>query len=115
MPMNDRTLKPTGKCRDELEEVEAAGMPAEAVVRQQTDFLKALADPARIRIVYALKNRELCACEIMALLDMPQTMVSHHCKILKIAGIVTDRKSGKWVHYSLAARRVVDVLELLER
>ena len=93
---------------------EAASMPAEERVRRQTLFMKALADPARIRIVYALKNKELCACQIMVLLGMPQTMVSHHCKILKIAGIVADRKSGKWVYYSLAERRAIEMLETID-
>ena len=115
MRTSNKSTKLPAKCCDNPVAAVLAGMPAEELVMRQTTFLKALADPARIRIVYALKTRELCACELMALLEMPQTMVSHHCKILKIAGIVTDRKSGKWVHYSLAARRVVDVLELLER
>jgi len=98
-------------CCGNSERDEAAEMPGEEQVRRQTLLLKALADPARIRIVYALRNKELCACEIMALLSMPQTMVSHHCKILKIAGIVVDRKAGKWVYYSLAERKALDILE----
>ena len=98
-------------CCGKTEGDEAAQIPAEERVRHQTLIMKALADPARIRIVYALKDRELCACEIMALLGMPQTMVSHHCKILKIAGIVVDRKAGKWVNYSLAERKALDILE----
>jgi ArsR family transcriptional regulator, lead/cadmium/zinc/bismuth-responsive transcriptional repressor len=89
-------------------------IPSEEVTRQQAEFLKALSDPARIRIVFALKDGELCVCEIMALLDMPQTMVSHHCKILKYAGIVTDRKEGKWVLYSLAKPKALDVLEMIK-
>ena len=88
-------------------------IPGEDVIKRQTMFLKALVDPARIRIVYALKNRELCACEIMALLKMPQTMVSHHCKILKITGIVADRRVGKWVHYSLAEPVALEILEAI--
>jgi ArsR family transcriptional regulator len=49
----------------------------------------------------------------MELLDMPQTMVSHHCKILKFARIVTDRKAGKWVNYSLTDSRAIALLEAL--
>lgn len=99
-------------CRASGEKIEV-GVPADDVARRQAEFLKALSDPARIKIVYALKDGELCVCEIMELLDMPQTMVSHHCKILKVAGIVADKKSGKWVHYSLADPRVVGMLEML--
>jgi DNA-binding transcriptional ArsR family regulator len=88
-------------------------IPADEDAKKQAEFLKAIADPARIKIICALKDGELCVCEIMALLNMPQTMVSHHCKILKVAGIVSDRKSGKWVYYSLADRRVPDMIETL--
>ena len=91
-----------------------AKMPSDEEIRKQSEFLKALSDPARIRIIYALKNGELCVCELMDLLKMPQTMVSHHCKILKFAQIVTDRKAGKWVNYSLADRRALSLLEILQ-
>ncbi|HMK45575.1 MAG TPA: metalloregulator ArsR/SmtB family transcription factor [Methanocella sp.] len=94
-----------------LEETDS--IPGEEAVMRQALFLKSLADPARIRIVYALKNRELCACEIMALLKMPQAMVSHHCKILKIAGIIADRKSGRWVHYSLVEPGALEILKAI--
>ncbi len=90
-----------------------ATMPPDAAIRLQAMFLKAVSDPARIKIIYALQEGELCVCEIMARLDMPQTMVSHHCKILKFAGIVSDRKFGKWVYYSLVDRRVLGMLEML--
>lgn len=90
-----------------------ATMPPEETIRAQADYMKAVSDPARIRIIYALQDGELCVCEIMKRLEMPQTMVSHHCKILKIAGIVSDRKLGKWVYYYLADRRVLGILETL--
>lgn len=90
-----------------------AKIPSDAEAKKQAEFLKAVSDPARIKIIYALRDGELCVCEIMQLLKMPQTMVSHHCKILKVAGIVSDKKSGKWVHYSLADGRVLGMLESL--
>jgi len=92
---------------------EKARLPPEEAIKGQAEFLKALSDPARIKIIYALKGGELCVCEIMARLNMPQTMVSHHCKILKVAGIVSDRKCGKWVHYSLKDIRVLSMLDTL--
>ena len=107
-------MKLLKNCCNDPERKNPIIIPGEDVVKRQTLFLKALADPARIRIIYALKNRELCACEIMALLKMPQTMVSHHCKILKVAGIISDRKCGKWVNYSLKDPRVLEMLEMLD-
>jgi ArsR family transcriptional regulator len=94
-------------------DVESRKIPTDERAKKQAEFLKAVADPARVKIVYALGGGELCVCEIMELLKMPQTMVSHHCKILKIAGIIADRKSGPWVYYSLSDRRVLDMLETL--
>ncbi len=88
-------------------------MPDDVEVRAEASFLKALADPARVRIVYALAAGELCVCELMEMLDMPQTMVSHHCKILKYAQIVSDRKAGKWVYYSLVDGRARAVLDAI--
>ncbi len=88
-------------------------MPDDEDVRAEASFLKALADPARVRIIYALAAGELCVCELMELLNMPQTMVSHHCKILKYAQIVSDRKAGKWVYYSLVDSRGRAVLDTL--
>ena len=90
-------------------------IPADDKIAEQSEFLKAVSDPARIKIIYALKNGELCVCELMELLKMPQTMVSHHCRILKFARIVTDRKAGKWVNYSLIDNRAVALLEALRK
>ncbi len=91
-----------------------AKIPSDEEAKKQAEFLKAVSDPARIKIIYALREGELCVCEIMELLKMPQTMVSHHCKILKVAGIVSDRKFGKWVNYSLTDKRVLGMLESLD-
>jgi ArsR family transcriptional regulator len=95
------------------QEIEGRKIPTDEMAKKQAEFLKAIADPARVKIVYALVGGDLCVCEIMELLKMPQTMVSHHCKILKVAGIISDRKSGPWVYYSLADRRVLGMLETL--
>jgi ArsR family transcriptional regulator, lead/cadmium/zinc/bismuth-responsive transcriptional repressor len=101
---------PTDCCERPVRQIT---IPPEGAIRAQADYMKAVSDPARIRIIYALRDGELCVCEIMAQLGMPQTMVSHHCKILKIAGIVSDRRLGKWVYYFLADRRVLGMLETL--
>ena len=65
-------------------------------------LLKALADPTRVRIIHLLKGRdELCVCELVDALDIPQYSVSRHLGVLKAAGIVTDWRQGKWMHYAL--------------
>ncbi len=64
-------------------------------------FFKALSEEIRLHIVQLLMPRELCVCEIMDELRLSQPAVSHHMKILKQAGLVNDRREGKWVFYSL--------------
>ena len=60
---------------------------------------KALADPARLRIMLLLRHRELCVCEIMSVLGMEQSRVSHHMRILREAGIAEDVREGRWIIY----------------
>ena len=72
-----------------------------AVLKGQTKVFKALADETRLRILRLLAIREMCVCEVMAALDLTQPTASHHLGILENAGLVKDRKDGKWVFYSL--------------
>ena len=65
-------------------------------------ILKALSDKTRTRIIKVLLNRKtLCVCEIMQALNISQTRASKHLKILKDAGLVTDKKKGLWTDYSI--------------
>lgn len=69
-----------------------------------TDLLslfKALSDETRLRILKLLEKGELCVCDIVAALDLIQPKVSFHLSALKEAGLVRDRKEGKWIHYRL--------------
>lgn len=67
-------------------------------------LLKALADPTRLRIVTLLSRGELCVCHIQDALSLSQSNVSRHLRILRLAGIVVDRREGQWVHYRLTPR-----------
>jgi len=71
-------------------------------------FFKALADDTRLRILRLLQVREMCVCEIMVALDLTQSTASHHLGILENAGLVRDRKEGKWVFYCIADLRLVE-------
>ena len=66
------------------------------------DIFKALGDPTRLKIVRMLaENGEMCVCKIVDALQMGQPAVSHHMATLRHAGLVSHRKLGQWVHYSL--------------
>lgn len=64
--------------------------------------LKALSDPTRLRVVRLLEHGELCVCDLMEALNLPQSKVSRHMSFLKKSGWVCSRRSGKWVYYHLA-------------
>ena len=70
---------------------------------------RALSDENRLRIVGMLTSGERCVCELTAALDLGQSLLSHHLKTLKDAGLVTDRREGRWVYYTLCC----DVLDEL--
>lgn len=73
-------------------------------------LFKGLADPTRLRIAMLLLKSELCVCDLMAVLQMPQSTVSRHMSRLKSSGIVVDRRAGKWVHYRMAETAAVSEL-----
>ena len=71
-------------------------------LKRRRNFFKALADETRLRIVKLLEFREMCVCEIMVALNLTQPTASHHLGILENAEVITHRKEGKWVFYSLS-------------
>lgn len=77
------------------------------------ETFKALSDPVRLRIIALLLERELCVCDLMAVLKLPQSTVSRHMIRLKAAGLVADRRASKWVHYCLLSSPLVDDLRSL--
>jgi ArsR family transcriptional regulator, arsenate/arsenite/antimonite-responsive transcriptional repressor len=65
------------------------------------NIFKALSEETRLRVLKLLDHGELCVCDIVAALDMIQPKVSFHLAVLKEAGLIKDRKQGKWVHYKI--------------
>ncbi|MHC1698070.1 MAG: ArsR/SmtB family transcription factor [Geobacteraceae bacterium] len=64
-------------------------------------MFKALSDETRLRILCLLLEGELCVCDLMAVLQLPQSTVSRHLAYLKNAGWVDDRRCGVWMYYSI--------------
>lgn len=69
---------------------------------QLEELFKALADVTRLRIVRLLMAGEVCVCDIHDSLKIPQAKASRHLAYLRRAGLVTTRREGLWVHYSLS-------------
>jgi len=67
---------------------------------------KAIADPSRVRILKLLEGGELCVCQITTVLDLATATISKHLAALKTAGLLQQRRDGKWVYYRLAEREL---------
>ena len=77
--------------------------------------LKALSDPIRLRIVLLLQAEgELCVCDLMAVLGLPQSTVSRHLAYLKRSCWVDTRREGVWMHYTLSRESCAICKELLQ-
>ena len=85
--------------------------------------MKALADPARLRIVEFLRHPDagccvvpdrVCACDIESLLGLSQPAISHHMKILTQAGLVSGEKQGRWMYYRLEPAAFTQVIAALQ-
>jgi ArsR family transcriptional regulator, arsenate/arsenite/antimonite-responsive transcriptional repressor len=64
-------------------------------------FFKTLSDPTRLRIILLLLGKDLCVCELTFILKMSQSRVSHQLRILRDAGLVEDKRDGKWMIYGI--------------
>jgi DNA-binding transcriptional ArsR family regulator len=90
--------------RAELVSDERAQMVAET--------FKILGDPTRIKILQTLSRRELCVCDISAVVEMSQSAVSHQLRLLRSSRLVKYRKEGKLAWYSLDDEHVSQLLQL---
>lgn len=77
-----------------------------------SDIFKAFGDRTRLRILYSLSLQELCVCDLSAVLDMTVSAISHQLRVLRNMNLVTYRKDGKKVHYSLSDEHVVDLIRV---
>ena len=77
-------------------------------------IFKALGDPNRIAILKMLQSGEKCACKLLEELNIGQSTLSHHMKILCDSGIVIGRKEGKWMHYSISENGVQYAIDCLQ-
>lgn len=74
---------------------------------------QALSDPTRLRIIGLLGAGEQCVCELMAALDAAQSRLSFHLRVLKQAGLVTSRREGQWMYYTLQRDVIEEAVEVL--
>jgi ArsR family transcriptional regulator len=80
-----------------------------------TEILKALGDENRFRIFMLLSSRNMCACEMLELLDIAGSTLSAHLKILRTAGLIEQKRDGRWIEYYIDTEdlRVVKLHDFL--
>ena len=78
------------------------------------ELFHALSDETRLQIIELLCKGERCVCELTDSLDAAQSRLSFHLRVLRDAGIVKDRKDGRWVHYELDPEAFEEAATLVE-
>jgi ArsR family transcriptional regulator, arsenate/arsenite/antimonite-responsive transcriptional repressor len=78
------------------------------------ELFHALSDQTRLSIIQRLRLGERCVCDLTDALDAAQSRLSFHLKVLKEAGLVTDRREGRWMYYTLNTESLAEVGELVE-
>jgi DNA-binding transcriptional ArsR family regulator len=86
----------------------------EDLIQIESDFLKAIAQPTRLKILYFLKGGERCACEIIPRMKEDQSNISRHLTHMKDMGILESRKEGVSVYYKIKDKRVFTLLSLVD-
>jgi len=81
----------------------------------EVDIFKALADPTRLKILECIKDGEKCICEVIPYTGKSQPNVSQHLKVLKIAGLVDERKEGTRILLKASNKKIFDVIDSVKK
>ncbi len=112
--LNIKGSAPLCECEEIHSEVVAgkrSAMPEQETLYELSDFFKIFGDSTRMSILFAIDGAPMCVCDIAELLGMTKSAVSHQLKILRQSALITYKKSGKNVFYSLADDHVRDIIE----
>jgi len=91
----------------------AKAMASGPSVTVMADFLKALADPTRLKVIQALRHAELCVCDLTALVGISVSGLSHQLRYLRNMNIVKFRRDGKLAYYSLKDEHISQLVDLV--
>ena len=97
--------------RQVVEEAMASAL-APAEVENLVQTFKALADTTRLRILWALEKREMCVCDLAAMLGLTESAVSHQLRLLRNLQLVTNRRDGVVLYYRLADDHVSQLIRI---
>ena len=86
-------------------------LPTYPQIINLSEIFKILGDPTRLRIMLALRRRELCVCELSAVIDLSVSAISHQLRLLRGMKLVKFRKQGKQVFYSLDDDHIEEIIQ----
>ncbi len=86
-------------------------MPEDELIYDLAEFFKVFADSTRMKIIYALMEKELCVCDIAAIVGTTQSAISHQLRLLKQSKLVKYKKDGKVVYYSLDDEHISEIVK----
>jgi len=85
------------------------------IYEEQAKVFKAFCDDKRLRILELLHSGEKCACVLIEQMDMGQSALSYHMKILVESGVVESHQEGKWTHYQISEKGSAYAMQLLKK
>ncbi len=86
----------------------------ETIYEKNAKVFKAFCDERRLRILELLQGGEKCTCVLIEEMDMPQSSLSYHMKVLCESGVVEGRQDGKWTHYHISEKGSLWAMKLLK-
>ena len=86
-------------------------MPKDELIYDLAEFFKVFADSTRMKIIYALMEKELCVCDIAKIVGTTQSAISHQLRVLKQSKLVKFRKEGKELYYSLDDDHIIEIVK----
>jgi len=111
--MNKRANNFQMKNKKGYSENSAKKIPDEIILEERTEILKAMSDITRLKILFLLKNGEMCSCNIESELNKPQPTISHHINVLRKSKLIRGRKEGTLNYYSISNQIVLDILDII--
>lgn len=108
--MND-TCEVENPDEEIVKEIKSKMLDQELILKI-TEGFKAISDPTRLKILYALSIRELCVCDLASSLDMSQSAISHQLRVLRDKNMVKFKKEGKMARYYLADEHVITLIKM---
>ncbi len=109
------TTLPTGQAAADVADGLAGVDPEPLACAQAQQLMRALADPIRLRVMEALGEGERCVCELTDALDLAQSKLSFHLRVMREAGLIAARQQGRWMYYKLQPDALLRLRDWLDQ